>query len=99
MLESVCSVCGHKDNQSIIHTAGVYTYVEMSIMSNAPHKKSVITNVGVRQAKARKDTIILDGGNCVYYIITRPYDVLYALRVCHFPTSQSTRISGEVSGV
>jgi hypothetical protein len=25
--------------------------------------------------------------------------VLYALRVCHFPTSQSTRISGEVSGV
>jgi hypothetical protein len=36
----------------------------MSVMSNAPHKKSVVTNVGVRQAKARKDTIILDGGDC-----------------------------------
>lgn len=33
----------------------------MSVMSNASHKKSVVTNVGVRQAKARKDTIILDG--------------------------------------
>lgn len=33
----------------------------MSVMSNASHKKSVVTNVAVRQAKARKDTIILDG--------------------------------------
>jgi hypothetical protein len=40
----------------------------MSVMSNAPHKKSVVTNVGVRQAKARKDTIILDGGTYLYYV-------------------------------
>lgn len=46
----------------------------MSVMSNAPHKKSVVTNVGVRQAKARKDTIILDGGNCTY-VLAMPYGV------------------------
>ena len=38
----------------------------MSVVSNAPHKKNVVTNVGVRQAKARKDPIILDGGNFKY---------------------------------
>jgi len=58
-------------------------------MSNASHKKSVVTNVGVRQAKARKDTIILDGGDCAYNV-ARPYDMLYTFRACNFQTSGNT---------
>lgn len=61
----------------------------MSVMSNASHKKSVVTNVGVRQAKARKDTIILDGGDCAYNV-ARPYDMLYTFRACNFQTSGNT---------
>jgi len=64
-------------------------YAEMSVMSNAAHKKSVVTNVGVRQAKARKDTIILDGGNCVFYVVARPYNVLCTLTVCHSSTNRN----------
>jgi hypothetical protein len=71
-------------------------HLEMSIMSNAPHKKSVATNVGLRQAKARKDIIILDGGNCLCYTIARPYNVLHTFTVCLFATNQNTRISGEM---
>jgi hypothetical protein len=62
----------------------------MSVMSNAPHKKSVVTNVGVRQAKARKDTIILDGGDCADHVVARPYDVLYAFTDFKFLTSGNT---------
>jgi len=58
-------------------------------MSNASHKKSVVTNVGVRQAKARKDTIILDGGDCAYHV-ARPYDILYTFTACNFLTSGNT---------
>jgi hypothetical protein len=62
----------------------------MSVMSNASHKKSVVTNVGVRQAKARKDTIILDGGDCAFHVVARPYGVLYTFTACNFLTSGNT---------
>lgn len=58
----------------------------MSVMSNASHKKSVVTNVGVRQAKARKDTIILDGGDCAYHV-ARPFDVLNTFIAHNFQTN------------
>ncbi|PSN53647.1 Protein unc-119 B [Blattella germanica] len=65
----------------------------MSVVSNAPHKKSVVTNVGVRQAKARKDPIILDGDPVTEESLTKkgfvsPEDVLRLPRITEKPEQE-----------
>ncbi|XP_021917082.1 protein unc-119 homolog B-like isoform X1 [Zootermopsis nevadensis] len=84
VLESVCSVWGQENNQVFELNVRRNEYYEQRCTHT--YKKSVVTNVGVRQSKARKGTVIFDGDlvteeSLVKKGFVSPEDVLWLPRI------------------